>query len=246
VKAILIDDEEHCITTLLWSLKEYCSDVKVVATARNGADGIFLINHHKPDLIFLDIEMPIMNGIDMLEEMNDINFDIIFVTAYDRYAVNAIRLNALDYLLKPVDKDELINAIDRVKQKQTLTTKKQIEKLNESRKNKISDRIALSTQAGLQFIKLTDIMRIEGDGNYCYFFLSDKKKILISKKLGDVENTLMDNDMFFRSHKSHIINLRYVERYVRGEGGEIVMNDSTVITLSRNKKDEFLERFSKI
>lgn len=246
MKAVIIDDEQHCITTLQWNLKEYCKDIEVVATAENGADGIFLINHHKPELVFLDIEMPIMNGIDMLKEIKNINFDVVFVTAYDHYAVKAIRLNALDYLLKPVDKDELIIAVARVRNKQSITTHKQLDAMDEIRKQKLPDRIALSTLAGLQFVMLDEIMRIEGEGNYCHFIMNTKKKIMISKKLGDAEAILADHQLFFRAHKSHIINLKYVERYIRGDGGEIIMNDGASITLSRNRKDEFLERFSKI
>jgi len=246
MKAIIIDDEQHCITTLRWNLKEYCPNVKVVATAQNGSEGIFLINHHRPDLVFLDVEMPQMNGIDMLEQVKDISFDVIFTTAYDHYAVKAIKLNALDYLLKPIDKDELIKATERVQNKKTLTSKKQIESLTEMQKQKVTDRIALSTNAGLQFINLNELIRIEGDGNYCNFILKDKKRILISKKLGEAEDILKENELFFRAHKSYIINLKFVEKYIRGEGGEIIMEDGTSIALSRNRKDEFLERFSKL
>jgi two-component system, LytTR family, response regulator len=246
MKALIVDDEEHCITTLKWTLKEYCKEVEVVATASNGNEAITLIKQLKPDLIFLDVEMPVINGIDMLQHFDSINFDVIFTTAYDQYAVRAIKLNALDYLLKPIDKDELMLAIEKVKIKQTQISKLQIESLQEVHKTKVANKIALSTAAGLQFVNLDNLVRIEGEGNYCNFVLNDKKKILLSKKLGDAEDILKDNTNFFRAHKSHIINLKFVEKYIRGEGGEIVMEDGTSIALSRNKKEEFLELFAKV
>jgi two-component system, LytTR family, response regulator len=246
MKAVIIDDEQHCITTLQWALKEYCKEVKVVATAHNGAEGIFIINTYKPDLIFLDVEMPAMNGIDMLLHFDDIKFDVIFTTAYDQYAVKAIKLNALDYLLKPIDKDELMISIEKVRARQTQISRLQVDALHEVHKTKVANKIALSTLKGLQFINLDDLIRIEGESNYCNFILRDKKKILLSKKLGDAEEILKGNDNFFRVHKSHIINLKFVERYIRGEGGEIIMEDGTSISLSRNKKDEFLELFAKV
>jgi two-component system, LytTR family, response regulator len=246
MKAVIIDDEQHCITTLQWALKEYCKDVKIIATAHTGTEGIFIINTYRPDLVFLDVEMPAMNGIDMLLHFEEIKFDVIFTTAYDQYAVKAIKLNALDYLLKPIDKDELILSIEKVKNKQTEISRRQLDALHEVHKTKLVNKIALSTLAGLQFINLDDLVRVEGEGNYCNFILSNKKKILLSKKLGDAEDILKENDNFFRAHKSHIINLKFVEKYIRGEGGEIIMEDGTSIALSRNKKDEFLKLFAKV
>jgi two-component system, LytTR family, response regulator len=246
MKAIIIDDELHCITTLKWTLKEYCKDVQVVATARNGSAGILAIEAHNPDLVFLDVEMPIMNGIDMLLHFDEVKFDVVFTTAYDRYAVKAIKLSALDYLLKPIDKDELIAAVGKVSDKQTLITKQQLGTMQEMHRTKITNKIALSTLSGLQFVNLDDLVRLEGDGSYCHFILKDKTKITLSKKLGDAEEILKDDSSFFRAHKSHIINLRFVEKYIRGDGGVIIMEDGTSIALSRNKKDEFLDLFAKV
>lgn len=246
IKAIIVDDEQHCITTLQWTLQEYCKEVKVIATAHNGTEGIFTINHYKPDLVFLDVEMPVMNGIDMLLHFDDIKFNVVFTTAYDQYAVKAIKLNALDYLLKPIDKDDLMIAVGRVKNKQLQISRQQVDALNEVHRTKVANKIALSTLSGLQFINLDDLVRVEGEGNYSNFVLKDKKKILLSKKLGDAEEILKGNTYFFRAHKSHIINLKFVEKYIRGEGGEIIMEDGTSIALSRNKKEEFLELFAKV
>jgi len=246
IKAVIIDDEQHGITTLQWTLKEYCSDILVVATAHNGLEGIEIINEFKPDLVFLDVEMPLMNGIDMLLQFNEIKFDVVFTTAYDQYAVKAIKLSAMDYLLKPIDKDELMIAVEKVRNRKNQIDKNQIENLQEIHKTKITNKIALSTLAGLQFINLDDLVRMEGDGNYCHFILKDKRKITISKKIGDAEELLKDNLSFFRAHKSHIVNLKFVEKYIRGDGGEIIMEDGTSISLSRNKKEEFLELFARV
>jgi two-component system, LytTR family, response regulator len=246
MKAIIIDDEEHCITTLQWSLKEYCPEINIMATGSNGKEGIELIRQYKPDIIFLDVEMPVLNGIDMLQYFDDINFDVIFTTAYDQYALKAIKLNALDYLLKPIDKDDLMAAVEKVKTRQTLISRQQVNGLQEVHKTKVANKIALSTLSGLQFINLDELVRVEGEGNYCNFILSNKKTVLLSKKLGDAEEILEGNKNFFRAHRSHIINLKFVEKYIRGEGGEIIMEDGTSISLSRNKKDEFLELFAKV
>lgn len=246
MKAVIIDDEHHCITTLSWSLKQYCSEVEIVGVAYNGEDGIQLIQRLNPDLVFLDIEMPILSGIDMLIKLNKIDFKIIFTTAYDKYAIKAIKLNALDFLLKPIDKDELILAISKAHNDSFNTNKSQVHQLHEFNKTKVVDKIALSLNNGLHFINLSDIIRIEANGNYCNFILADNRKYLLSKKLGDAEEILLDNPNFYRIHKSHIINLKFVSRYIRGEGGEVIMADNTSISLSRNKKDEFLELFNKI
>lgn len=232
---------------LAWTLEQYCSkDIRIVGQFNDpeqGAGGIFLL---QPDLVFLDIEMPKLNGIELLNQCREVNFEVIFTTAYDQYAIRAIKMNALDYLLKPIDKDELIEAVEKVKTKKQPVSRQQIAELQEAHKTKVLNKIALSTMAGLQFVDLDNVIRIEGESNYCNFFLKDKKKILLSKKLGDAEELLKENQNFFRAHKSHIINLKYVEKYVRGEGGEILMSDGAAISLSRGKKEEFLQLFSKI
>ena len=246
MKAIIIDDEQHCITTLSWTLNEYCKDVQVVAAVNSAEEGIQVIMKHKPDVVFLDVEMPAMNGIQMLQRFDEISFDVIFTTAYDQYAIKAIKLNALDYLLKPVDKDELMLAVDKVRARKTHISRRQVDGMQELHKTRIPNKIALSTLTGLHFINLDELIRVEGEGNYSNFMLKGNRKILLSKKLGDAEEMLKGNDQFFRVHKSHIINLRFVERYIRGEGGEIIMEDGTSISLSKNKKDEFLELFAKV
>ena len=247
LNAVIIDDEEHCIKTLAWTLDQYCgNDVRVTGSFSDPVAGLDAIATSPPDLLFLDVEMPGLNGIELLERIGMIGFDVIFTTAYDSYAIKAIKLNALDYLLKPIDKDELAEAIHRMKAKRAAALEGQSLLNGKTQKPRGINKIALSTLAGLQFVHPDDVVRIEGESNYCNFFLKDKKKILLSKKLGDAEALLKDNQFFFRAHKSHIINLRYVDKYIRGEGGEIIMQDGTSITLSRAKKEEFLQFFSRI
>ncbi|MCC7030321.1 MAG: response regulator transcription factor [Chitinophagaceae bacterium] len=246
MKAIIIDDEQHCIKTLQWTLAQYCAEIEIIAAASNAASGKQLIELHQPELVFLDIEMPVMNGIEMIKSLDKVNFEIIFTTAYDKYAINAFRLNALDFLLKPIDKDYLIEAVEKLKAKNHKIESRQIDNLYQIHKTKIIDKIAISTSEGLQFISLQNIIRIEANGSYCNFYLIDGKKILLSKKLGDVEDILNMHEDFFRVHKSNIINLKYVEKYIKGEGGEIQMIDKTIIGLSRSKKAEFLELFAKV
>ncbi len=246
IKAIIIDDESHCIETLRWTLQEYCAgDIQLIGSSEDPQQGIEIITRLQPDLVFLDIEMPALSGIDLLKQLKEINFHVIFTTAYDQYAIKAIKLNALDYLLKPIDKDELRAAIEKIKNRPSLADKQQIEQLQEVHKTKVLNKIALSTMQGLIFVTLDDVIRIEAEGSYCNFILKDKKKILLSKTLADVEEIIQSPE-FFRAHKSYIINLKYVEKYIRGDGGEIVMSDGVTIALSRSKKAEFLELFSRI
>ncbi len=246
MKAIIIDDEKHCCKTLSWLLSEYCHEVDLVGVAQNGAEGLELIRQLQPQLVFLDIEMPILNGIDMLLQLEVIDFDVIFTTAYNQYAIHAIKLNALDYLLKPIDKDELIAAVHKAKVKTQRIQKQQIVQFQEVQRTKITSKIALSLATGLVFVELGDLIRLEADGSYTNFILKGKKSILLSKRIGDVAELLQGNSDFFRAHKSHLINLRYVTQYLRGDGGEIIMDDGAAISLSRNKKEEFLDLFSKI
>jgi len=246
MKAVIIDDEQHGITTLTWSLQQYCKEVEVIGFAHNGEDGYNLIQQMVPDLVFLDIEMPILSGIDMLIKFNDIPFKVIFTTAYDKYAIKAIKLNALDFLLKPIDKDELIFAIAKAQKEMNVVSKVQLQNLHDIHKTKVVDKIALSLSNGLHFINISEIIRVEADGNYSKFHLLDNRKLLLSKTLGDAEEILSEDPNFYRIHKSHLINLKHVTRYIRGEGGEIVMSDGASIAISRSKKEEFLDLFNKI
>jgi two-component system LytT family response regulator len=190
--------------------------------------------------------MPRLNGLEFLSQFNEIPFKVVFTTAYDQYAIKAIRMNALDYLLKPVNKKELIEAIEKFKTEKNRTSKEQVSHLHLFKENKITDTIALSTSQGLLFVKINEIMYLEADDCYTYVTMKDGKKHLVSKTLGNFDEILVDEKTFFRAHKSFLINLSYLKQYIRGEGGEIIMTDNKSIALSRNKKEEFLKLFSKV
>lgn len=245
IKVMIIDDEKHCITTLQHLLKNFKDEVEVVATTQQSIHAKALIEEHKPHLVFLDIEMPIMNGLELLEQFTSLPFETIFTTAYDQYAIKALRLSALDYLLKPIDKQELKAALEKYKSKELVTTQEQVQQVKKITQQKIMDTLALSTIEGLLFIKMKDIMYLEATSCYTTVFMSNGTKYLASKTLATFEE-VMDEVTFFRPHKSYIINLKNVKQYIRGEGGEIIMENGTSISLSRNKKQQFLEMFMRI
>lgn len=245
IKAIIIDDEKHCIITLQHILSSI-SDVEIVATSQNSLEAKKLIELYQPDLVFLDIEMPKLNGFGVLDQFENIPFKVVFTTAYDQYAIKALKMNALDYLLKPIDSKEIHQAIEKFKSEELLISKDQLTHLQQFINGKIQDTIALSTQEGLVFVKIDEIMYLEASSCYTYIIMKDKLKHLASKTMATFEDVLQDNSLFFRAHKSHIVNLKYVKRYIRGEGGEIIMQDGKNIAMSRNKKQEFLSLFKKI
>lgn len=245
IKAIIIDDEKHCIVTLKHLLMQFDA-IDVVATTQNSTDAKKLIEEHQPNLIFLDIEMPEMNGFDVINQFENPAFKVIFTTAYDQYALKALRLNALDYLLKPIDKKDVSLALDKYKNQELLISKDQVKNLHLFTNGKMQDTIALSTQQGLLFVKIDEIMYLEADSCYTHIVMNDKTKHLASKTMAAFEEVLQDNSLFFRAHKSHIINLKFIKQYIRGEGGELIMQDGSIISLSRNRKQEFLGLFKKV
>ncbi|QHV97193.1 MULTISPECIES: LytR/AlgR family response regulator transcription factor [Spirosoma] len=244
--AILVDDEKHCRDVLALLLAKYCPTVNLLASCADGREGVEAIEQHHPDLVFLDIEMPGMSGFDMLEACRFTDFRVIFTTAYNEYAIQAIRHNALDYILKPVDKDELIQAVAKAKQDKESRSSSKVDHFVEYlTRQKLGDRIALPTMEGLQILKAEDIYYCESDGGYTHFFLTSGKAVLISKTLKEVEEVL-ENKGFCRVHHGFLINLRYVQRYIRGDGGEVVMENNKTLPVSRNKKQEFLSLLEKI
>ncbi len=248
--ALLVDDEKHCRDVLGILLQRYCPQVTLLASCADGPEGVAAIGQHQPDLVFLDIEMPGMSGFDLLETCQFTGFDVIFTTAYNEYAIKAIRHNALDYILKPVDKDELILAVAKAGRERaasrTLGTASPVgEFVAYLTRQKVGDRIALPTMEGLQILQSEDIYYCESDGGYTHFFLTNGKNVLISKTLGEVESVL-ESKGFCRVHHGYLINLRYVQRYVRGDGGEVIMTNNKNIPVSRNKKQEFLNFLEKI
>lgn len=245
IKAIIIDDEKHCIVTLE-HLIEQLDNIAIVAATQDSTQAKSLIEEHQPDIVFLDIEMPEMNGFDVINQFDKLPFKVIFTTAYDQYALKALRLNALDYLLKPIDINDIKEALTKYENKELSISKDQIQNLHVFANGKMQDTIALSTQQGLLFVKIDDIMYLEASSCYTYIVMSDKTKHLASKTMATFEEVLNDNALFFRTHKSHIVNLKFIKQYIRGEGGELIMQDGNNIALSRNRKQEFLNLFKKI
>lgn len=243
IKAIIIDDEAHCRETLSMQLAKYCPQVTLVAVCRSAAEGLNAIAAYTPDLLFLDVEMPVMNGFEMLEQLPSIPFDIIFTTGYDTYAIKAIRFSALDYLLKPIDKDDLLKAVAKVNPQPEPQMAQQIELLLQKLGHKPAlQKIALPSLQGFELVLIETIIRCEADNNYTHVFLKSRQSLLVSRTLKEIEE-LLEESSFLRVHQSHLINLNEIIRYVRGEGGYVVMSDNSTVHVSRSRKDELLKIF---
>jgi|SRR5450432_1252448 len=242
LKAILIDDELNSLQNLQFKIQEYCPIIKIVAQTQNPEEAIQFIRQYKPDVIFLDIEMPKMSGFKMLEQVDDIDFEIIFITAYNHYAINAIRISAFDYLVKPVAIEELQSTIDRLSQSTVIKTRERADTLLKNLANPKSqdDQIAIPTTDGLEFIQIKQIIRIESSSNYSKLFLQEGPQLLVTRQLKDFEELLSDY-RFYRVHHSHLINLNYIAKYIRGDGGQIILRNGDIIDVSRRKKEVFLK-----
>lgn len=242
IRTIIIEDEPVSRDMLRLMLQRHKESIEIADACSNPAEGIESIAKHQPDLVFLDIQMPKMNGFDMLKKIGDISFEIIFTTAYDRYAIDAIRTSALDYLMKPVDDEDLTAAIGKCKERMAeKNTKQQLENLfrNLSNKNPLEKTLALAASDGISFVKMCDIVRVEANGRYARFYLVNKETILVSKTLGDYEEVLSANQ-FFRIHDSSIINLNHVKKYIRGDGGTVLLSDNTELDVARRRKEDFI------
>ena len=244
IRTILIDDETHCRETLSIQLEKYCSEVQLLSQCNSAAQGLKAIEQYHADLVFLDVEMPTMNGFEMLQQFSKIPFEVIFTTGYDAYAIKAIRFSAIDYLLKPIDKDELIKAVEKVRHKTSHNLGEQFDILLErlGHKQRSLQKIALLTLEGFELVPLENILHCEADSNYTHVMLKDAKKVLVSRTLKEIEE-LLEGHSFLRIHHSHLVNLNEIVRYIRGEGGYVIMSDNTSITVSRSRKDALLKIF---
>ncbi len=240
--AIVIDDEENGRIALKQKLKDYCPTVKVIAEAENGQEGMEMIQRLQPQLVFLDIEMPGMDGFEMLINIPDKKFHLVFTTAYDQYAIKAIKYAAFDYLLKPIDIDELRETIGRLEHAPVPDiTGKKLETLEQNLLTKpFLNKIAVPTQEGLLFYDINHIIRLEAQSNYTLIYFDDQPKMMASRTLKEFEE-ILPMDTFFRIHNSHIINLLFIKKYIRGDGGQVEMKNGDHILVSRRKKDEFLK-----
>lgn len=247
LKAIIIDDEHDAVNFIFSIIGEYCPDLEVVGKAYNVNEGVQRINETKPDLVFLDVEMPHGTGFDLLSYFPGKEFDVIFITAFNHYAIKAIKFSAVDYILKPINIKEFIEAVNRVILKRTSSPfqgNENIKILMENLRSGLPSRLVIPTSDGMEYLNPKDIIRIEADRSYSWFFIAGNRKMLVSKHLKEFQELLNDR-YFFRSHNSHLINLKYVRKYVRREGGYIEMQDGSQIPISRNRKDLFLVHMSR-
>jgi two-component system LytT family response regulator len=242
IRAVIIDDEKDAVGFINSIIGEYCPGLEVAGMAYDTIDGIKIINDIKPDLVFLDVEMPHGSGFDLLTHFPDKNFDVVFITAFNHYAIKAIKFSAVDYILKPININEFIEAVNKVIQKRSDNLSRgneNIKALLENLKSGLPSRLAIPTSDGMEYLNPKEIIRIEADRSYSWFFITGNRKILVSKHLKEFQDLLSDR-YFFRPHNSHLINLKYVRKYVRKEGGFIEMHDGSQIPVSRNRRELFL------
>jgi two-component system LytT family response regulator len=246
MNALIIDDEVKGAELLQLLLELVSSDVKVIGICNSGKDGIEKIKLLKPDVVFLDINMPGMSGFEMLNKIEDINFEIVFTTAYDEYAIKAFKINAADYLLKPIDSDDLANAINKVKNRLLKKDDSPLLKIEELLKalkpdKVVNDRLPINTSDGIIFVPYEEVQYLIASSNYTDIFLENGKKYTATKTLKDFEDTLPET-IFYRIHNAHMVNIKHVVKYVRGDGGYVVMKNGESLEVSRRKKVEFLEK----
>lgn len=243
LKAIIIDDEPDCVRLLALQLKMYCKDVDVVACCTDSVDGLDKIKSYHPDIVFLDIEMPIMNGFQLLEKLSNIDFSLVFVTAYDEFAVKAFRFNAMDYLLKPIDGKELRRVVEKASQNRPRL--QQIQSVKQQLQNSDKqwpEKIALPYQNGVVFTEINKVLYCMAESNYTRFYIADGQQYLVSKTLGDIQEILEERN-FLRVHRQYLVNLDQIRKYVRGDGNYIEMTNDVIIPVARNRKEKLIEKF---
>jgi len=243
ITATIVDDEPYSCEALVTLLERHCPDVKVLDICYSAASALQSINEQKPQILFLDIEMPHMNGFELLEKLPEIDFELIFTTSYDQYAIKAIRFSALDYLLKPIDWEELKKAVQKAINSTKHPLPQQIEILLQKLNHPTIavNKIAIPTMEGLQMVLVETIINCESDRNYTILFLKNKQKIIASRSLKEIEEMLEDYS-FARVHHSHLVNLNEVEKYIKGEGGYLLMSDGKTVDVSRSRKEILLKK----
>lgn len=243
LKAIIVDDEKHSRETLKNLVIEFCEDVEVLSTESTINDAVLAIKTLKPDLLFLDIELQTGTGFDILDQLESIDFEVIFTTAFEQYALKAVKFSSLDYLLKPIDLEELQKAVEKAKKiKDKNIYSKQLETLihNLKQPQPNNNKICLATADGYEFINVEEIMYCKAEGSYTTFKLTNGTNLLVSKHLKEYENLLVEQH-FMRVHNSFLINLNEVKKYVKADGGYILMNNGETVSISRNKKEIFFK-----
>jgi two-component system, LytTR family, response regulator len=246
IKTILVDDEVNNIEYLQSLLQKNCNNLQVIETASNALDAVLMIKELQPQLVFMDIDMPGMTGFEVLKKLEPLHFEVIFVTAYNQYAMEAFDFNAIAYITKPIATEKLLAAVEKaiLKIEEKNFNANMFTLLENVQQKNTVDKIALPTLQGLQFIKLDQISYLESSGNYCTFYLQDTAKILVSRQIGEYEK-LLPADSFVRIHDKHIINLHCINEYIKGNGGEVILENGVRLTVSSRRKDELLNRFEK-
>jgi two-component system, LytTR family, response regulator len=248
IHALIIDDETDAREALRMTIEKYCPEVSLLGVYDTPQKGLAAIQELQPDLVFLDVQMPHMSGFDLLQQLSPLSFEVIFVTAHDQYAIKAIRFSALDYLLKPVDVDDLMRAVSKVQerlQQKNSTYQYQSVLNNIQYSTRKIEKLAVPTLEGIEFFNTDDIIYCQADGNYTRLFLKDKQSKLISKNLKDFESLLRESG-FCRVHHSSLIHMKHVQKYVKGEGGYVILTDNHHVDISRRKKEEFLKLLDRL
>jgi len=239
MKAIVVDDETKSRNTLMASLKKYTPEVEVVADAASVVEALKKINKFQPDLLFLDVQLPDGSGFDILELLPNLSFKIIFVSAYDKYAIDAFKFSAIDYLLKPVEPDLLIKAVEKSNKENKLESLEG--KLNVLLGNrKQIEKIALPSTNGLELVKVEEIIYCQADSNYTIFHLQNKQQIMVSRSLKEYDEILTPLG-FYRIHQSYLVKLSFVKKYIKGEGGSVILENGKELDVSRRRKDGFIQ-----
>jgi two-component system LytT family response regulator len=243
MRTIIIDDEASTRGALHALLTHYCPDVTVIGQAASAEAGLQLLRAQTPDLLFLDVEMPLGNGFDLLDALGEVAFDIIFTTAHDQYALRALKACALDYLLKPVGVADLRAAVAKAQRRHAPATA-QLSTFYDNLRGPASGggKVVLPTMQGFEVVDVAHVVRCQADDNYTLFVLDNKEKILVSRTLKEYEELFADYD-FLRIHQSHLVNAAHVKRYIKGSGGYVQLTDDSIIEVSRRKKDELMQRF---
>jgi two-component system, LytTR family, response regulator len=243
ITTIIVDDEPYCCETLQLMIGKFCPGLVIKAICNSGSEALKVVSEHNPALVFLDIEMPFMNGFEFLEKLSAINFDLIFTTSYDQYAIKAIRFSAMDYLLKPIDREELMQAVAKISERHQSPSRGQLDLLLQKYHNPKGSlkKIALPTMEGLQMVEVDNIISCSSESNYTNFYLKNNKKLTVSRTMKDIEELLSDY-CFLRVHNSFMVNLNEVEKYIKGEGGYLQMSDDSTIDVSRSRKETLLSK----
>jgi two-component system LytT family response regulator len=249
INAVIIDDEEHCVRRLTGLLADHCRErISVLGAFHSAEDGMQGIKRLHPQLVFLDVQMPGKSGFDLLTSLDDIDFDVIFTTAYEKYALNAFKFSALDFLLKPIEPDELVPAVEKFSKRRPHgeeAGKMDVLLHNLSQTRDKSKRISIPTISGYAFVRVSDIVRCQSSINYTTLILKDRQNMTVAKTLKEFEELLTGQD-FFRVHNSHLVNLDYIESYRKGKGGSVIMSDGSEIEVSVRRKDALLKRLKNI